>query len=238
MAEKLSAKMGDTKIAGALLGFQKLIGGDTEVEDLDVRTDEIRQAVKAAGRAHQDAVENESAALYVALKKDGAADLVTKSFADAMYNACGRRRADPRFIAAFPKGQIDVTQPRLWDQLDMLDRYLPAWTDLAKKDTLVAEWLPKIRDARTILAAALDALKTAAEARNTARWNQLRARLGAVAIWDSNFGEIMSRFPGDRARVESYFPDISAARGRADEPDEENGAAPPAPAAPPGSPTP
>ena len=68
----------------------------------------------------------------------------------------------------------------------------------------------QIRDGRDTLNTALDALKTATDARNAARWNQLRARLNAVAVWDSNFGELMSRFPGDRVRVESYFPNVSA----------------------------
>jgi hypothetical protein len=86
-----------------------------------------------------------------------------------------------------------------------------------------------MREGAANLSNALAALKTAHEARSAARWNQMRARMSAIAIWDSNHGELMRRFPGDRTRVESYFPTISAGTVEADED---------APAEPPAAPTP
>jgi len=230
VTERLNQRMGDTKIAAALLSFEKLVRGDSAVEDLGPRTAEIRGAVKTAGREYQDAIENESAALYVALNKDNQLDLLSKGFADALFNACGRRRDDPRFKAAMPRGAADVSQPRLWEQETKINSYIPEWTKLADRDTVVAEWLPKIREGATNLTSALAALKTATDGRNTARWNQLRARMSAIAIWDSNHGEVIRRFPGDRARVESYFPTISAGTVEAEE---ETPAAPPTGTTPP-----
>jgi hypothetical protein len=134
-----------------------------------------------------------------------------------MFNACGRRRGDPRFTGTFPKGPADVSQPRLRDQLATMNRYLPEWAKLAAKDAVVAEWLPKLTAGKDALSSALERLKAANDAADTAKWADFRARLACVATWDSNHGELMRRFPGDRVRVESYFPVVSPSRREAGE---------------------
>lgn len=237
MAEKLTVEMSSARLRGALLGHEKLLVADAGARDLAPAVAEKRQDVKASARALEDAEENLAALIYVALARDDGADAIVKAFTDALYNACGRRRDDPRFIAALPSGQAHVTQPRLWEQLQRLDEYLPNWTALARTDALVAEWLPRLREGRDALQTPLDALKPAHDAKGAADWSELRARMGAVAIWDSDFGELMTRFPGDRRRVESFFPRLRArAEAEAGEPAPAvSGGSPASPAAPGGT---
>lgn len=206
MVAKLTVRMGNDRLRGLLFGHEKLLLRDPETTDLVPGVTAGRLLLRDALRSLQDAGDEETAALYVAIGADEYLDGLSKGFADAMYNACGRRRDDPRFVRVFPKGQVDVTQPRLWEQDSRMDKYLPEWTKLAKTDKLVADWIQRLGEAHAALKAALGAYKEAGKVTLDATWNERAARLNAAALWDSQIGELMDRFPNDRPRVERYFP--------------------------------
>jgi hypothetical protein len=208
MPAKLDLNMSNARLRGLLTGHMKLVAADAQTSDLGPGVAGIRESLKTSGRALGDALDEEAGAMALAIGQDEHLDATSKQFADALFNACGRRREDPRYKAALPKGQLDLTQPRLWDQRAKFDQYLPNLTRLAERDPIVAEFLPRMREGRENLSTSLDGLKTASDAVAAARWTERTARMAAVAMWDSNYGELMGRFPGDRARVESFFPRV------------------------------
>lgn len=208
MAAALNTGMSNTKLRALLSGHEKLLVEDRETDDLAPGVATVRSELKTTSRDLEDAVEEAAGLEYVAIAKDKALDLDTKGFSDAMYNACGRKRSVLRFVSAFPKGQTHITQPRLWDQLERIDEYIPPWTTLAETDELVAEWLPRIKSGRDALSSALSNLDNGVSRINTAKWNEQRARMKAVALWDSDAGELLTRFAGNRSRGESFFPAV------------------------------
>jgi hypothetical protein len=230
MAEKLSTGMSNKRLRGVLMGHEKLLLLDSEAKALAPRVKSCRVKLKETERALEDAVDEEAALTYVALACDAQGDLETKTFADEMYNACGRSRGAARFKAAFPKGQADVTQPRLFEQRDKLNEYLITWTEVAKKDDLVTAWLPRMTKASDDQTTALDAMVAGAKAVATAEVAERMARLEAVALWDSNYGELYQMFPGNRPRVEFFFPALRSQSRSAGEGDE--GPTPPTPPSP------
>ena len=89
--------MSNKRLRGLLSGHQKMLLTDPETEELAPGVEGVRVELKSTQRAFEDAIEEETGQRYMTVAQDGALDLIVKTFADELFNACGRKRTASRF---------------------------------------------------------------------------------------------------------------------------------------------
>lgn len=153
---------------------------------LKTRTD----GVQAAWRARQDAG---LALIPVQARADAAdweLDAAIKSFADALYNACGRSRDGTRYRRVLPNGQAAFTQPRLFDQIEAASQLLHLF-DAAADDPVVQAHRPAIEAGLAGLKATLEPYKDSLAAEQKARLDETLARTTFAATYNSTYGLVL-----------------------------------------------
>lgn len=196
---------------------------DPETAHLAAATKTPEDALRKASHV-QDEKEGERAEkLAVFIRSDFQLDTRLKYFEADVFGVCNRSRSDDRYKDIFPRGLAAVIALRGEDEKKAVEAALAAahrhFPDIEKKykkelETLAAHTAQAEKDR--------DAAETAAD---QAMLDEFAARRTLVRQLQKNEGALLTLFPGDKARVRSYF--RPQKRTRDEEPGEGGGGNPP-----------
>lgn len=192
---------------------------DPETEKLAAATRATEEALRKAAN-HQDDLEGVRAEkLAILVRFDFMLDTRLKYAEAEVFAGCGRSRDDDRYKEIFPKGAAALIALRGEEEERAVAAFLAT---LAKHFPDIAKKYKK--DLETLAAQATQAEKDwnqAEDAADQAMVAELAARRALIRQLQRNEGALITLFPGDKARVRSYF--RTQKRARDEDPGEGGG---------------
>lgn len=176
---------------------------DPETAHLAPATKPPEEVLRKAAHVQDEKEGERFEKLAILVRGDYVLDTRLKYLEADVFGACNRNRADDRYKDVFPRGLAAVIALRGEDEekavaaiLSALHKHFP---DLAKKYD---------KDLKHLAAQATHAEKdweTAEAAADQAMLDEFAARRVLVRQLQKNEGALLTLFPGDKARVRSYF---------------------------------
>ncbi|APR79330.1 Hypothetical protein A7982_04677 [Minicystis rosea] len=199
------------------------VGADDDVAGREQGLATIHATVKKAVRSRDDLAEEVQKKEAILTVKDRACDATIEDFELRLLALVRKDRNDPRYRRYFPAGLRSITQADMRDEEpDMVADMLKSMAEDAADPligALVSEARPKL-SAKLADVETADAALTALE--KDLAYLEEKTLPALLATWDDEYkklhGVLVTAFPRDPARVESYFKPFRKSRAKAKKP--------------------